>query len=70
MRTVAFMMGGLCALLSWPGAAGFVLDQAFVGSCVSLGRHAATVQLAHKDDTPVKYYIGGRLGASVKEAWV
>jgi NADH dehydrogenase len=44
------------------------IDQAFVGSCVSLGRHAATVQLARKDDTPVKYYIGGRLGASVKEA--
>ena len=45
-----------------------VMDQAFVGSCVSLGRHAATVQLARKDDTPVNYYIGGRLGASVKEA--
>jgi len=44
------------------------IDQAFVGSCVSLGRHAATVQLARKDDTPVNYYIGGRLGASVKEA--
>jgi len=45
-----------------------VLDQAFVGSCVSLGRHAATAQLARKDDTPVKYYVGGRLAASVKEA--
>ena len=45
-----------------------VIDQAFVGSCVSLGRHAATVQLARKDDTPVNYFIGGRLGASVKEA--
>ncbi|MFG1930792.1 NAD(P)/FAD-dependent oxidoreductase [Mycobacterium sp. NPDC048908] len=45
-----------------------LIDQAFVGSCVSLGRHAATVQLAHKDDTPVKYYIGGRVGAMVKEA--
>jgi NADH:ubiquinone reductase (H+-translocating) len=44
------------------------IDQAFVGSCVSLGRHAATVQFARKDDTPVKYFIGGRLGASVKEA--
>ena len=44
------------------------IDQAFVGSCVSLGRDAATVQLARKDDTPVKYYIGGRIGASVKEA--
>jgi NADH dehydrogenase len=45
-----------------------VLDQAFVGSCVSLGRRAAMVQFARKDDTPVNYYIGGRLGASVKEA--
>ena len=45
-----------------------VIDQAFVGSCISLGRHAATVQLARKDDTPVKFYLGGRLAASVKEA--
>jgi NADH:ubiquinone reductase (H+-translocating) len=45
-----------------------VVDQAFVGSCVSLGRHAATIQLARKDDTPVNYYVGGRLAASVKEA--
>ena len=44
------------------------IDQAFVGSCVSLGRHAAAVQLARKDDTPVNYYIGGRIGASIKEA--
>ena len=50
------------------GTAPAGIDQAFVGSCVSLGRHAATIQLARKDDTPVKYYIGGRLGASVKEA--
>ena len=50
------------------GTAPAVIDQAFVGSCVSLGRHAATVQLARKDDTPVNYYIGGRLGASIKEA--
>jgi NADH dehydrogenase len=45
-----------------------VVDQAFVGSCVSLGRRAATVQLARKDDTPVNYYLSGRLGASLKEA--
>ena len=50
------------------GTAPAGIDQAFVGSCVSLGRHAATVQLARKDDTPVNYFIGGRLGASVKEA--
>ena len=45
-----------------------VVDQAFTGSCVSLGRRAATIQLARKDDTAVNYYIGGRLGASLKEA--
>jgi NADH dehydrogenase len=45
-----------------------VVDQAFVGSCVSLGRHAATLQLARKDDTAVNFYIGGRLAASLKEA--
>lgn len=50
------------------GTAPAGIDQAFVGSCVSLGRHAATVQLARKDDTPVNYYLGGRFGAMVKEA--
>ena len=45
-----------------------VVDQAFVGSCVSLGRRAATVQFARKDDTAVNFYLGGRLAASVKEA--
>lgn len=45
-----------------------VLNQAFVGSCVSLGRRAATIQLARRDDTPVNYFIGGRTGASIKEA--
>ena len=45
-----------------------VVNQAFTGSCVSLGRRAATIQFARKDDTAVNYYIGGRLGASLKEA--
>jgi NADH dehydrogenase len=45
-----------------------VVNQAFVGSNVSLGRHAATIQFARKDDNPVNFYIGGRLGASLKEA--
>ncbi|MBO3744857.1 FAD-dependent oxidoreductase [Streptosporangiaceae bacterium NEAU-GS5] len=44
-----------------------VINQAFVGSCVSLGRHAATLQVARKDDTPVKFYVGGRTGAMIKE---
>ena len=45
-----------------------VLNQAFLGSNVSLGRHAATIQWARKDDTPVNFYTGGRLGAAIKEA--
>jgi NADH:ubiquinone reductase (H+-translocating) len=45
-----------------------VVDQAFVGSCISLGRRAATVQFARKDDSPVNFYLGGRLAAKVKEA--
>jgi NADH:quinone reductase (non-electrogenic) len=45
-----------------------MVDQAFVASCVSLGRRAATFQLARKDDTPLNFFIGGRMGASIKEA--
>ena len=50
------------------GTAPAVIDQAFAGSCISLGRGAATLQFARKDDTAVNFYIGGRLGASLKEA--
>jgi NADH:ubiquinone reductase (H+-translocating) len=45
-----------------------VVDQAFVGSCISLGRRSATVQLARKDDSPLNFYLGGRVAAKVKEA--
>ena len=45
-----------------------VINQAFLGSNVSLGRRAAVIQWARKDDTPVNFYFGGRLGAAVKEA--
>ena len=45
-----------------------VLNQAFLGSNVSLGRRAATIQWARKDDTPVNFYTSGRLGAAIKEA--
>lgn len=44
------------------------LNQAFTGQCISLGRHAATVQLAHLDDAPLPLHLGGRFAASVKEA--
>lgn len=43
------------------------LDQAFTGQCVSVGRSYGTVQLARKDDTPIRLYIGGRMAASIKE---
>lgn len=44
------------------------LDPVFVGSCVSLGRHTATIQIARKDDSSTNYYIGGRVAAKLKEA--
>ncbi|MDT5259032.1 MAG: hypothetical protein QOD10_4112 [Mycobacterium sp.] len=45
-----------------------VLNQAFVGQCISLGRTHGTVQLARTDDTPVNMIVGGRSAASIKEA--
>ncbi|MGI5157821.1 NAD(P)/FAD-dependent oxidoreductase [Microbispora sp. CA-102843] len=44
-----------------------VIDLAFTGACVSLGRRAGIRQLARKDDTAVNVYIGGRMGAAIKE---
>ncbi|MGX1128198.1 NADH dehydrogenase [Streptomyces glaucescens] len=44
-----------------------VIDLAFTGACVSLGRRAAVRQLARKDDTVVNIYVGGRMGAAIKE---
>lgn len=38
------------------------------GSCTSLGRHAGILQLGRQDDTPVNLFIGGRVGARLKEA--
>lgn len=49
------------------GTAPAVIDQAFTGSNVSLGRRAAVIQFARKDDTAVNVHIGGRLGAAIKE---
>jgi NADH dehydrogenase len=45
-----------------------VIDQAFLGSSLSLGRRAATLQWARKDDSSLNFYIGGRIGAAIKEA--
>lgn len=45
-----------------------VINQAFTGQCISLGRGAATIQLAHLDDRVMPLYLGGRVAATVKEA--
>jgi NADH dehydrogenase len=50
------------------GTAPTVITPAFLGSCISLGRHAGTFQIARKDDTAVNFYIGGRIAAALKEA--
>ncbi|MDP7725276.1 NAD(P)/FAD-dependent oxidoreductase [Mycobacterium sp. TY814] len=44
-----------------------LLNQAFTGQCISVGRTFGTIQLARTDDTPVNLYIGGRTAASIKE---
>jgi NADH:ubiquinone reductase (H+-translocating) len=50
------------------GNAPAVVNQAFVGQCISLGRSHATFQVARTDDTPVNVVVGGRAAASIKEA--
>ncbi len=45
-----------------------VIEPKFVGSCVSLGRKGAVLQVAHADDSPTKIHFSGRLAASAKEA--
>lgn len=45
-----------------------VVNQAFTGQCISLGRNAGTIQLAHLDDRVMPLYVGGRLAATIKEA--
>jgi NADH dehydrogenase len=39
----------------------------FTGQCVSLGRHDAVVQLARRDDTARRTFVGGSAGARLKE---
>ncbi|KUI09271.1 pyridine nucleotide-disulfide oxidoreductase [Mycobacterium lehmannii] len=43
------------------------VNHAMAGQCISLGRNAGTFQFADVDDTPRRWYIGGRTGALVKE---
>ncbi|MFD3695675.1 NAD(P)/FAD-dependent oxidoreductase [Streptomyces sp. NPDC058646] len=40
---------------------------AFAGLCISLGRGAGIFQFARKDDTAVRFHIGGRPGTRLKE---
>ena len=44
------------------------INVGFAGLCISLGRRAATAQVASKDDTAKGFYVGGRLGAKIKES--
>jgi NADH dehydrogenase len=39
----------------------------FVGQCISLGRRAGIFQFAHRNDTAMRLYLGGRPGAKLKE---
>jgi NADH:ubiquinone reductase (H+-translocating) len=43
------------------------INVGYFGQCIGLGRGAATVQIAGKDDTSKPFYIGGRLAAAIKE---
>jgi NADH dehydrogenase len=45
-----------------------VIDQAFFGACISLGRKSAILQFAHKDDAAVNLAFSGRFVAPIKEA--
>lgn len=43
------------------------LNPASVGQCISLGRHAGTIQMSHFDDVAMPMHLGGRLAATIKE---
>ncbi|MFD8809256.1 NAD(P)/FAD-dependent oxidoreductase [Streptomyces sp. NPDC059597] len=75
---LAYRMGCQSAVQLGPHAAEAVLRRvdgalpgpisiAFAGLCVSLGRGAGIFQFARKDDTAVRFYVGGRPGARLKE---
>lgn len=75
---LAYRMGCQAAVQLGPHAADAVLRRigggrpeavsiAFAGLCVSLGRGAGIFQFARKDDTAVRFHVGGRPGALLKE---
>lgn len=43
------------------------LNPASVGQCISLGRHAGTIQMSHFNDVVMPMHLGGRLAATIKE---
>lgn len=43
-------------------------DRGIAAMCISLGRRAAVFQFAHSDDSALPLYIGGGLGARLKES--
>ncbi|WP_328411083.1 NAD(P)/FAD-dependent oxidoreductase [Nocardia sp. NBC_00403] len=43
------------------------INLGFFGQCISLGRRAGIFQFASKDDTAIKFYLGGGPGAKLKE---
>lgn len=49
------------------GEAPAAVNHAMAGQCISLGRKAGIFQFADVDDTPRRWYIGGRTGALIKE---
>ncbi|MGS2647130.1 NAD(P)/FAD-dependent oxidoreductase [Streptosporangium sp. G12] len=44
------------------------LALAFVAQCISLGRRAGIFQLTHRNDVAMRFHIGGRPGARIKES--
>ena len=44
------------------------VEVGFFGQCLSLGRRAGMVQVAHRDDTANRFRLAGRAAAKVKEA--
>jgi NADH dehydrogenase len=50
------------------GAQPAAVNQAFTGQCISIGRKAGTIQMAHLDDRVLPLYLGGRAAATIKEA--
>ncbi|MEV6278821.1 FAD-dependent oxidoreductase [Nocardia sp. NPDC051832] len=44
------------------------LSIGFIGTGISLGRRAGTIQLSHRDDSPRNLHLGGKAAAFLKEA--